>query len=147
MALFLFTRAILSDEEIKVFNYGKMKRDFTYIDDIVEGIVRITDRPATINHDWTGNEKILGSSSAPYRIYNIGNNNPVELMHLIEILENALGQKASKRMMPIQAGDVVETYANIDPLVCDFGFKPDTCIEDGVDLFVKWYYSYYGNSA
>ena len=146
MALFLFTRAILSDEEIKVFNYGKMKRDFTYIDDIVEGIVRITDSPATIDSDWTENDPTLGSSSAPYRIYNIGNNNPVELMHLIETLENALDRKAKKRLMPIQAGDVMETYANIDPLVSNFGFKPDTRIEDGVDLFVKWYYSYYGKA-
>lgn len=143
MALFLFTRAILAGEPIKVFNNGQMQRDFTYIDDIVEGVVRVTDRPARPNPDWSSNDPDPASSSAPYRLQNIGNNNPVELMHLISTLENLLGRTAEKRMLPIQPGDVLATYANIDPLIADVGFKPETSIEDGVAKFVEWYREFY----
>lgn len=144
MALFLFSRAILAGEPIKVFNNGKMRRDFTYVDDIVEGVVRVTDRPARANATWSSDAPDPASSSAPYRLQNIGNNNPVELMHLIEVLEDALGKKAEKKMLPMQPGDVLATYANIDPLIADVGFKPETSIEDGVANFVAWYHEFYG---
>lgn len=143
MALFLFTRAILAGEPIKVFNYGKMRRDFTYIDDIVEGVVRTLDRIATPNPEWNGDHPDPGTSAAPYRLYNIGNNQPVELMHLIETLESALGEKAKKEMLPIQPGDVPQTYADVDDLMADVGFKPETSIEEGVQLFVRWYKDYF----
>ena len=144
MALFLFTRAILAGEPIKVFNNGQMRRDFTYVDDIVEGVVRVADRPAQSDPDWSGDNPHPASSSAPYRLQNIGNNNPVQLMHLIAVLENALGKKAEKEMLPMQPGDVLATYADIDPLVADVGFRPETSIEDGVARFVEWYREYYG---
>ena len=144
MALFLFTRAILAGEPIKVFNNGQMRRDFTYVDDIVEGVIRVTDRPARPDPNWSSDRPDPASSSAPYRLQNIGNNNPVELMHLIDVLEDALGKKAEKQMLPIQPGDVLATYANIDPLIADVGFKPETSIEDGVAKFVEWYRGYYG---
>jgi len=144
MALFLFTRAILAGEPIKVFNNGQMQRDFTYVGDIVEGVVRVTDRPARSNPEWSSDDPDPASSSAPYRLQNIGNNNPVELMHLIEVLEDALGKKAEKQMLPTQPGDVLATYANIDPLIADVGFKPETSIEDGVARFVEWYRGFYG---
>ena len=143
MALFLFTRAILAGEPINVFNHGRMRRDFTYIDDIVEGVVRVVDRPAQPNPDWTGDQPDPGTSSAPYRVYNIGNNNPVELMHLIETLEQALGRVAEKNYMPIQPGDVPATWANVDDLSADVGFRPETPIEVGVQKFVEWYKRYY----
>ena len=143
MALFLFTRAILAGEPINVFNHGRMRRDFTYIDDIVEGVVRVVDRPAQPNPDWTGDQPDPGTSSAPYRVYNIGNNNPVELMHLIETLEQALGKVAEKNFMPIQPGDVPATWANVDDLSTDVGFRPETPIEVGVQKFVEWYLEYY----
>jgi UDP-glucuronate 4-epimerase len=143
MALFLFTRAILAGEPINVFNHGRMRRDFTYIDDIVEGVVRVVDRPAQPNPDWTGDQPDPGTSSAPYRVYNIGNNNPVELMHLIETLEQALGRVAEKNYMPIQPGDVPATWANVDDLSVDVGFRPETPIEVGVQKFVDWYLEYY----
>ncbi|MDY6849601.1 MAG: NAD-dependent epimerase [Thermodesulfobacteriota bacterium] len=143
MALFLFTRAILEDRPIDVFNYGRMKRDFTYIDDIVEGVVRVTDNTAAPNPDWSSDTPDPGTSAAPYRNYNIGNNSPVELMHLIETLEKALGKKAQKNLLPIQPGDVPATYADVDDLVQDVGFKPATPIEEGVEKFVKWYREYY----
>ena len=143
MALFLFTRAILAGEPINVFNHGRMRRDFTYIDDIVEGVVRVLDRPAQPNPDWTGDQPDPGTSSAPYRVYNIGNNNPVELMHLIETLEQALGKVAEKNYMPIQPGDVPATWANVDDLSADVGFRPETPIEIGVQKFVDWYLEYY----
>ncbi len=143
MAMFLFTKAILAGEPIKVFNYGKMLRDFTYIDDIVEGVVRTLDKTAEPNVNWTGNSPDPGTSAAPYRIYNIGNNQPVELMHLIETLEKALGKTAEKEMLPIQPGDVPQTYANVDDLIADVGFKPETSIEKGVGRFVAWYKSVY----
>lgn len=143
MALFLFTKAILADQPIDVFNFGKMRRDFTYIDDIVEGVVRVTDQPASPDPDWSGDHPDPGTSAAPYRVYNIGNNSPVELMALIETLEAALGKKAAKNMMPIQPGDVPATWADIDDLICDVGFRPQTPIEVGVRRFVQWYKEYY----
>ncbi len=143
MALFLFTKAILKGESIKVFNFGKMRRDFTYIDDIVEGMVRLLDKPPVPNANWSGDRPDPGSSLAPYKIYNIGNNQPVELMRFIEVLETKLGKKAEKNMMPLQPGDVPETYADVEDLVRDVGFKPDTAIEVGIERFVTWYREYY----
>lgn len=143
MALFLFTKAILEDRPIDVFNHGQMQRDFTYVDDIVEGIVRVLDRPAQPNPHWSGNAPDPASSSAPYRLYNIGNNNPVELLTLIETLEQCLGKVARKNMLPMQAGDVPATYADVDDLIRDVGFKPATPISEGVARFVEWYRSYY----
>lgn len=143
MAMFLFTRAILEGRPINVFNHGQMQRDFTYVDDIVEGVVRVTDRIATPNPEWDGANPDPGTSSAPYRLYNIGNNNPVQLLHLIEVLEDKLGRKAQKNMMPLQDGDVPATYADVDDLMRDVGFKPATSIEDGVGRFVDWYREYY----
>ncbi len=143
MALFLFTKAILADQPIDVFNFGKMRRDFTYIDDIVEGVVRTLDRVATANPAWSGDHPDPGTSAAPYRLYNIGNNNPVELMHLIHALESELGKEARKNMLPIQPGDVPATYADVDALIMDVGFKPSTSIEEGIARFVQWYRDYY----
>ncbi len=143
MALFLFTKAILEDRPIDVFNYGKMQRDFTYIDDIVEGVVRVMKRPASPNPDWDGNNPDPGSSYAPYKIYNIGNNQPVELMHFIEVIEDTLGKKAKKNLLPLQPGDVPATYANIDDLVRDTGFKPSTPLEVGIPKFIEWYREYF----
>ena len=144
MALYLFTEAILAGRPIDVYNHGKMKRDFTYIDDIVEGVVRTADRPAKANPNWSGDAPDPGTSSAPYRLYNIGNNQPVELMCLIEILEKCLGTKAKKNLLPIQPGDVPETYANVDDLARDIGFQPSRTIEEGVARFVAWYRQYHG---
>lgn len=144
MALFLFTKAILSGEPIRVFNNGKMKRDFTYIDDIVEGIARLIEKSPTPNLDWDGNSPDPGTSYAPYRIYNIGNNRPTNLLDFISVLEKALGKEAKKEWMPLQAGDVPETYADIDDLMRDVGFRPNTPIEQGIAKFVSWYKEYYG---
>ncbi len=143
MALFLFTKAILEDRPIDVFNYGKMQRDFTYIDDIVEGVVRVIERPARPNPQWSGDNPDPGSSYAPYKIYNIGNNQPVELMHFIEVIEDTLGKKAKKNLLPLQPGDVPATYANIDDLVRDTGFKPSTPLEVGIPRFIEWYRDYF----
>jgi len=143
MALFIFAKAILEGHPIDVFNYGRMKRDFTYIDDIVEGVVRTLDQVASGDEDWSGTEPDPGTSAAPYRLYNIGNNNPVELMYLIEVLEKELGRKAVKNMLPIQPGDVPATYADVDALTKAVGFKPATSIEEGVKRFVAWYRSFY----
>jgi UDP-glucuronate 4-epimerase len=143
MALFKFTRNILAGESIPVFNYGKHRRDFTYIDDIVEGVVRVLDQPAAPNPDWNGDVPDSASSRAPYRLYNIGNNDPVELMHYIETLEACLGMKAQKELLPLQPGDVPDTYANVEDLVADFGYKPTTSVEQGVAEFVDWYRAYY----
>ncbi|GAB4489448.1 MAG: NAD-dependent epimerase [Thermodesulfovibrionales bacterium] len=143
MALFLFTQAILEGRPIDVFNYGKMQRDFTYIDDIVEGVTRVMGRPPEPDPRWTGAQPDPSSSYAPYRIYNIGNNNPVELMKFIEVLEDCLGKKAEKNLLPIQAGDVPATYADIADLTRDAGFTPSTPIEDGIKRFVEWYRDYY----
>jgi UDP-glucuronate 4-epimerase len=143
MALFIFTRAILEGKPIDVFNHGKMRRDFTYIDDIVEGIIRTLDHTATPNPEWSGDRPDPATSRAPYRLYNIGNNQPVELMHLIATLEAALGKKAEKNLLPMQPGDVPATYANVDDLTRDVGFKPATPIEVGVKNFVDWYRAFY----
>ncbi|ELS03861.1 nucleoside-diphosphate-sugar epimerase [Xenococcus sp. PCC 7305] len=143
MALFLFTKAILEGKPINVFNYGKMKRDFTYIDDIIEGVIRVIDHVAQSNPNWSGHSPDSATSYAPYRNYNIGNNQPIELMDFIEVLENCLGIKAEKNLLPIQPGDVPVTYADVDALVQDVGFKPNTSIEVGIERFVHWYRSYY----
>ena len=144
MALYLFTRAILAGEPIEVFNHGRMRRDFTYIDDIIEGVVRVIDLLPQPDPAWSGERPDPGTSNAPFKIYNIGNNCPVELMYLIETLENCLGKKAQKNMLPMQPGDVPETYANVDDLIRDVGFKPSTPIEDGIARFVEWYRRYHG---
>ena len=146
MALFLFTDAILKGRPIKVFNNGDMQRDFTYIDDIIEGVVRVTDRVAEPNASWSGDEPDPGTSAAPYRIYNIGNNNPVQLMDMIGALEDCLGQEAQKEFLPMQPGDVQATYADVEDLINDVGFKPDTPIEEGIANFVAWYREYYAVS-
>jgi UDP-glucuronate 4-epimerase len=143
MALFIFTKAILEDRPIDVFNEGRMRRDFTFVDDIVEGVVRVTDRIAQPNAAWNSEHPDPGTSRAPYRIYNIGNNQPVELMHLIGCLESALGRTAHKRMLPIQPGDVPATYADVDDLIQDVGFQPRTSIEEGVRRFIAWYREFY----
>lgn len=143
MALFLFTKAILEDRPIEVFNYGKMKRDFTYIDDIVEGIIRVMQKIPEPNRTWKGEDPDPATSTVPYRLYNIGNNRPVEIIEFIEILEKHLGKTAKKIYLPIQAGDVPATYADIDALVHDTGFQPKTSVEEGIKLFVEWYKSYY----
>ncbi|HKW86345.1 MAG TPA: NAD-dependent epimerase [Nitrospiraceae bacterium] len=143
MALFIFTKAILAGKTIDVFNHGKMRRDFTYIDDIVEGVVRVLDKPATPDPNWSGEEPNPGTSSAPYRLYNIGNHQPVELLRFIEVLEDALGKKAGKNFLPLQPGDVPETYADVDDLIKDMDFKPNTPIEVGIRRFVEWYRSFY----
>lgn len=144
MALFLFTKAILEGKPIDVFNYGKMQRDFTYIDDIVEGVIRVADNIPQADLKWSGDKPDPGTSRAPYRIYNIGNNNPVELMRFIEVLEKALGKEAAKNLLPLQLGDVPATYADVDDLIRDVGFKPATSIEDGIKRFVEWYKDYFG---
>lgn len=143
MALFLFTKAILEGKPIDVFNYGKHRRDFTYINDIVEGVIRVLDNVATPNADWTGAEPDSATSAGPYRLYNIGNNQPVELMHYIEVLEQCLGKTAEKNMLPLQPGDVPDTYANVEALVRDTNYKPDTTVEEGIAQFVEWYRGYY----
>ena len=143
MALFKFTKAMLEGESIPVFNYGKHRRDFTYIDDIVEGVIRVLDRPATSNPDWDGANPDSGTSKAPWRVYNIGNNSPVELMDYIGALEESLGIEADKEMLPLQDGDVPDTYANVDDLVKEFDYKPDMPVKTGVANFVKWYKDFY----
>lgn len=145
MALFLFTKAILNGDTIDVFNHGKMRRDFTYIDDIVEGVLRVLDHTATGNSEWDGLNPDPGSSRAPWKVYNIGNHSPVELMHFIEVLEAALGKKANKRLLPMQPGDVPATAANVDDLMRDVGFKPDTPLEVGIPRFVSWYREYFNS--
>ena len=143
MALQKFTRAILAGKKIQVFNYGKHRRDFTYIDDIVEGVVRVLDKPATSNPEWSGDHPDSGSSKAPWRIFNIGNNNPVDLMDYIEALENALGKKAEKIFLPLQPGDVPDTYADVNDLVEQFNYKPSTTVDEGIARFTRWYLEYY----
>lgn len=143
MALQKFTRAILAGKPIKVFNYGKHRRDFTYIDDIIEGVVKVLDRPATSNLEWVSESPDSSSSSAPYRIYNIGNNNPVELLDYIKCLEKSLGKVAEKEMLPMQPGDVRDTYADVDSLVEDFDYKPSMSIDDGISSFCNWYLDFY----
>ncbi|WP_298824721.1 NAD-dependent epimerase [uncultured Planococcus sp.] len=144
MALFMFTKNILEGKPINVFNNGEMMRDFTYVDDIVEAITRLVEKPAQPNPEWTGENPDPGTSYAPYKIYNIGNNSPVRLMDFIEAIEEKTGKKAIKNFMPLQAGDVPATYANVEDLYRDIDFQPETNIKDGVGKFVDWYVSYYG---
>jgi UDP-glucuronate 4-epimerase len=146
MALFLFASRILAGKPIDVFNHGRHSRDFTYIDDIVEGVLRALDRVAAPDPAWSGGAPDPGTSSAPYRLYNIGNNTPVELMHLIACIERALGRTAVKNFLPMQPGDVPDTFADIDALAADVGFRPATPIEIGVERFIQWYKSYYGHN-
>ena len=143
MALFLFTRRILDGEPIDVFNYGNHRRDFTYIDDIVEGVIRVLDRTAAPNPEWDGATPDSASSRAPYRLYNIGNNQPVELKHYLAVLEECLGRKAEQNLLPLQPGDVPDTFADVEDLVRDTGYKPATSVEEGVKNFVDWYREYY----
>jgi len=143
MALFLFTRNILEGKPIDVFNHGHHRRDFTYVGDIAQGVVRACDRVAAPNPAWDGNAPDPASSRGPYRLYNIGNNNPVELLHYIEVLEQCLGKKADKNLLPLQAGDVPDTWANIDDLTRDVGYTPATPVEVGIRAFVDWYLEYY----
>lgn len=143
MALFKFTRAILAGEKIPVFNYGKHRRDFTYIDDIVEGVIRVLDQPARSDPAWSGAKPDTGTSIAPWRVYNIGNNSPVELMDYIAALEKALGKKAEMEMLPLQLGDVPDTYADVSDLVEQFDYKPATPVEQGIASFVAWYRNYF----
>lgn len=143
MSLFMFTRNILEDKSIDVFNYGNHRRDFTYIDDIVEGIIRVLDKPAQPNVNWAGNNPDPATSLAPYRVYNIGNNNPVNLLTFIETLEKCLGKKAKKNLLPLQPGDVPDTYADVADLVNDLGYKPGMLLETGISNFVEWYRSFY----
>lgn len=146
MAYFMFTKAILEGKPIDVFNYGKMKRDFTYIDDIVDGVAKVMAKIPEPNPHWDSNNPDSATSYAPYKLYNIGNNNPVELLKFIEVLEECLGKKADKKLLPMQLGDIPATYADIDDLSRDVGFKPATSIEEGIKTFVKWYKWYYGNN-
>ncbi len=143
MAYFLFTDAILNGKPIKVFNNGEMSRDFTYIDDIIEGVIRVNDIPAVENPKWSGQNPDPSSSKAPYRVYNIGNNSPVKLMDFITTIEECLGKKAEKIFMPMQPGDVVSTYADVSGLINDFSYKPDTSLKTGVTEFVSWYKTFY----
>lgn len=145
MALFLFTKAILEGKPIDVYNHGKMKRDFTYVDDIVEAIARLVPRPPEPDPTWSGLKPDPASSFAPYRVYNIGNNKPVELMRFIEIIEEKIGKKAVRNFMPIQDGDVPETYADVEDLMREVDFKPETPIEVGIGNFVDWYREYYNH--
>jgi UDP-glucuronate 4-epimerase len=144
MALFKFTRAILADEPIDVFNFGHHRRDFTYIDDIVEGVTRVLDRIPEPNPIWSGDDPDSATSTAPYRLYNVGNNQPVELMEYIRVLEQCLGREAKKNLLPLQDGDVPDTYADVQDLVRDTGYQPDTPVSVGVARFVEWYRAYYG---
>lgn len=143
MALFLFTRAILDGKPIDVFNYGKHRRDFTFIDDIVEGVIRTMDHTAEANESWQASNPDPATSKAPYRLYNIGSNNPIELMRYIEILEENLGKVAKKNLLPLQPGDVPATFADVDALIADVGYKPATPVEEGIEKFVNWYKDYY----
>jgi UDP-glucuronate 4-epimerase len=143
MALFKFTKAILAGEPIQVFNHGHHRRDFTYVDDIVEGLVRILDRPAPPNDQWSGDNPDPGSSRAPWRIYNIGNNSPVQLMRYIAAIEDALGKTAIKEFLPLQAGDVPDTFADVEDLLREFDYKPETPVEEGIKRYVEWYLGYF----
>ena len=143
MALQKFTKSILAGEKIQVFNYGKHRRDFTYIDDIVEGVMRVLEQPAMPNKNWNSNQPDPGSSTAPWRIYNIGNNSPVELLDYIKAIENSLEIKADMELLPLQPGDVPDTYADVVDLVRDFDYKPSITVNQGVAKFIEWYKNYY----
>jgi UDP-glucuronate 4-epimerase len=144
MAMWIFAKSILADQPIALFNHGNMRRDFTYVDDVVEAVVRLVDRPAAPNPQWSGDRPDPATSSAPYRIYNIGNNQPVELLHVVAELEKCLGKKARRELLPMQPGDVPETYADVDDLIRDVGFRPSTPVETGIRNFVDWYRAYTG---
>jgi UDP-glucuronate 4-epimerase len=144
MALFLFVKAAIEGKSIDVFNNGNMQRDFTYIDDIVEGVVRVIDNPAKSDESWNGKDGRVSTSSAPYKVYNIGNNAPVKLMDFIEAIENKLGKKIAKNFLPLQAGDVPSTYADVSDLIEDLDYKPNTPIQQGIDNFVDWYLDFFG---
>ena len=143
MAMWLFAKAILADEPIKLFNQGNMRRDFTYIDDVVESVVRLVERAPAANPQWSGERPDPGSSAAPWRVYNIGNNNPVELLEVVRLLEQAIGKKAKRELLPMQPGDVPATYADVDDLMREVGFKPATPIADGIARFIEWYRVYH----
>jgi UDP-glucuronate 4-epimerase len=143
MAMWIFAKAIAAGEPIKLFNYGKMQRDFTYVDDVVESIERLVDRPPAGNPDYSGDAPDPGSSSAPWRVYNIGNNNPVELLDVVDLLEKSIGKKAIRELAPMQPGDVPATYANVDDLMRDADFRPSTPIADGIARFIEWYRAYH----
>ena len=143
MALFIFTRAILEGKPIDVFNHGKMKRDFTYVDDIVKGVIKVLDRPCGGDASWDGKNPNPSRSRAPYRIYNIGNNSPVELMDFISLIEKCLGKTATKNFLPMQAGDVPATWADVRDLVKDFDYAPSVTVQEGVERFVAWYLEHY----
>jgi UDP-glucuronate 4-epimerase len=143
MALFLFTKNIIAKKPIKVFNYGNHTRDFTYIDDIVEGIIRVLEKVPQVNNDYDFSHGNPAASSAPYSVYNIGNNEPVKLMDYIHAIEDALGIKAEIELLPLQKGDVPDTEADVSKLIKDVGFKPETSVQDGINKFVKWYRKYY----
>jgi len=143
MALFLFTKAIHNNEPIKVFNNGKMQRDFTYIDDIIEGVIRVMNNVPDADPDWSSDSPNPSTSCVPYKLYNIGNNQPVELMAFVEAIEESVGKKAVKEFLPLQAGDVPATYADVSDLIADTGFKPSTSITHGIEQFIKWYKEYY----
>jgi UDP-glucuronate 4-epimerase len=146
MAMFIFAKAILGGTPIKLFNHGNMRRDFTYIDDVSEAVVRLMDRPPQSNSNWSGQDPDPATSAAPWKIYNIGNNNPEDLMHVVSLLEKEFGRTATKEMLPMQPGDVPATYADIEDLVRDVGFRPATAIEDGIARFAKWYREYHNLS-
>ena len=143
MAPMIFADKIAKGEAIDVYNFGKHRRDFTYIDDIVEGVIRTLDKTAAANSQWNSDKPDPASSAAPYRVYNIGCNKPVELMHFIELMEQAMGRQVEKNLLPMQPGDVPDTYADVDALVTDIGYSPQTTIEVGVERFVEWYKGYY----
>lgn len=145
MAYFKFVKAIEAGQPIDIYNFGKMKRDFTYIDDVIEGVVRVINKPPQSHSDENENSPELSTKNTPYKIYNIGNNSPVELMTFIEVIEKALGKPAQKNFLPIQPGDVLSTYADVDELMRDVGFKPSTSIDEGIQRFVQWYRDYYRN--
>ena len=143
MAMWLFAKAIMADEPIKLFNHGNMRRDFTYVDDVVESVVRLVERPPAGNPQWSGERPDPGSSAAPWRVYNIGNNNPVELLEVVRLLEQAIGKKAKRELLPMQPGDVPATYADVDDLMREVDFKPATPIGDGIARFIEWYRAYH----
>jgi len=143
MAMWIFAKSILEDKPITLFNYGKMRRDFTYVDDVVESVTRLVNKPAQPDSAWSGASPNPSRSNAPWRVYNIGNNSPVEVTYVVELLEKALGRKAKRELLPIQPGDVPETYADVDDLMRDVGFRPSTTIEDGIARFIKWFREYH----
>jgi UDP-glucuronate 4-epimerase len=144
MAMFIFAKAIVAGMPIRLFNHGNMRRDFTYIDDVSQAVVRLMDRPPQGDPNWSGDRPDPATSTAPWKIYNIGNNNPEQLMHVVSLLEKEFGRTATKEMLPMQPGDVPATYADVEDLARDIGFRPSTTIEDGIKRFAKWYRDYHG---